>query len=186
MVALIINLLLKLFMPRNISSFFQNLEEYFNKKQLNSLNFYLLREKFNSLERIHKTPNEWFFSEFLRKTGINILNFPFDKENGYIIIKHRSVEYFVCTLEMLNSLDAKIANLINNEDFRLINENQGHVKWYSDLYNEFKIQYSPSEYMLGMLYDSEITRYFYDSDTINRFKNSWTIPSSLRKQNQNI
>lgn len=171
---------------RNISSFFQNLERYFSKKQLHSLNFNLLREKFNTLERIHKTPNDWFFSEFLKKTGINILNFPFDKEAGYVIIKHKNVEYFICTLEMLNSLDTKIANFINNEDFRLLNENQGHVKWYSGLYNEFKTKYSPTKDMLKMLYDSRITKYFYDSDTINKFKKNWMRSSSLRRKNQKV
>lgn len=160
-------------LSRNISSFFQNLNFYFKRNQLINLDFNMLRDKFNKLERIHKTPNDWFFSEFLKKTGIDILKHQFDKNKGYIVIKHKKVEYFICTLESLNSLECVIADFIRNKDFRLINENEGHAKWYSNLYNEFKIRYSPSKEMIEALYHCKTTNYFYDKDSINNFKAKW-------------
>ena len=51
-------------LSRNISSFFQNLDVYFTKSEMENLTFKKLENKFNSASNLIETPSNWFDIEF--------------------------------------------------------------------------------------------------------------------------
>lgn len=160
-------------LPRNISSFFQNLDIYFSRRERRRLTFEILEKKFNESFRFHNTPNNWFDFELKRKLGIDIFETPFDKERGFTIIKKNNIELFVCITNKISSLEGELASFLEIEEFKLISENVAENKWYKDLYKEFKKKYKPSEEMLETLYSSKTINHFFSPKTIEALKNKW-------------
>jgi len=160
-------------LPRNISSFFQNLDVYFTKKEMKNLNYEKLKQKFNTSFRFHNTPNNWFDIELKRKLDIDVFEFPFDKEKGYSIIKKGNIELLVCTTSKINTLEKEFAQFLELDEFKLINKNVGNNKWYRDLYKEFKDKYKPSEEILSKLYESKTINHFYLASIIKTMRNKW-------------
>ncbi len=160
-------------LPRNISSFFQNLEYYFTSKELAHLDYETLVKAFNNSNQIHETPNNWFDLEFKRKTGIDIFKHPFDKEKGYSVIKNGHVSVFVCTTNNINNLESELGAFLDIPKFKIYNDNVGDQKWYKDLYAEFKKNYQPSKAMIDSLYNSNTIHHFYSENEIHKLKNKW-------------
>jgi len=153
-------------LPRNISSFFQSLHIRYNNTELSQLDYKQLIKDFNLSEQIHDTPNTWFDLELKRKFGVDIYNYPFNKENGFVIIQMKNVEVFVYTLDKLNSLENEIAIFLNVESFKIIKKNIATTKRYSNLYNEFKKYYKAPEWMIKKLYNSRTINYFFNDESI--------------------
>jgi hypothetical protein len=160
-------------LQRNISSFFQNLEYYFNSEELKELNYNILEKKFIKSTQIHNTPNNWFDIEFKRKTGINIYDYPLNKDKGYTIISARNIEVFVCCTNKINQLEKEIKVFLNSEKFKLKSTNVGNQKWYKDLYKEFKLKYIPSVEMIENLYSSKVISHFYTEEEVIKMKAYW-------------
>lgn len=159
-------------LARNISSFFQNLDVYFSKTELETLSFEILERKFIGASNLHKSPNNWFDIEFNKKLRVDIFKNPFDKEKGFGIFKKNNIDFFVCTTNKINSLEKEFGRFLEIEDFKIINKNIGSKKWYNHLYKEFKEKYKPSATMLDSLYNSKTIRHFYSEEDIVKFKKS--------------
>ncbi|WP_223032322.1 putative capsular polysaccharide synthesis family protein [Hanstruepera marina] len=160
-------------LSRNISSFFQNLDVYFKRSELKNLDYSILEERFNKAHKIHNTPNNWFDLEFNKRLGINIFNFPFEKEKGYSIINKDNIQVFLCVTDKINHLEKELGGFLEIQDFKLNNSNIGDKKWYKDLYKEFKNKYKPTHQMLDKLYDSNIIKHFYNKEEIFDMKKPW-------------
>jgi len=160
-------------LPRNISSFFQNLDIYFSKKERKNLSYEILKHKFNSSFRFHDTPNNWFDLELKRKLNLDIFEIPFDKEKGFVIIKKGSVEVFVCITNKLNTLENELAEFLEVDEFKLLSKNIGEEKWYRKHYKEFREKYKPTQEMLDQLYKSKTINYFFTPNQIETLRNKW-------------
>lgn len=161
-------------LPRNISSFFQNLDVYFKPSKFSKLTYKNLKDKFDNANKVHQTPINWFDVEFKRKLNIDIFNYPFDKEKGFTVIKKGHIEIFLCVTNKIDLLEKQIAEFLEIDAFQLKNSNIGDNKWYGDLYNEFKKKYQPSEDMLNSLYGSPAIKHFFCSEEIEKMKSQWT------------
>ena len=160
-------------LARNVSSFFENLNRYFSQEECEQLNFEILEQKFNSLDRMRSTPISWFDQELCRKTKIDIFSYAFDQDAGFGVIQRGKTEMFLCTLEKLNDLTDEIASFLNIPRFEMHNQNVGGEKWYSALYKEFKERYCPPSSMLTDLYESKAARYFYSQAQREIFRSKW-------------
>ena len=160
-------------LSRNISSYFENLDVYFSKKEMKHLDFDTLKDTFNNDFRFHITPNTWFDQELYRKTGINIFDKAFQQTEGYVTIEKENISLFACTTDKINALEKELGEFLNISNFKIQHENSGTDKWYSDLYKEFKNRYKPSEDMLNLLYDSDTIKYFYSAKSINKLRSKW-------------
>ena len=70
--------------------------------------------------------------------GIDVFEYPFDKEKGYSIIKKDNIEVLLMKLEKLNGLEQIIGRFAGAPHFKLINANIGEKKQYAYLYKDVK------------------------------------------------
>lgn len=122
----------------------------------------------------HDLPLKWFDEEFKEATKIDIFDYPFDKEKGYIIIKKGKIDVLLMTLEKLNDNEQTIRDFIGDQSFVLRHKNDGSKKWYSDLYESFKKRHYLNEEELKFYYDNDVVRHFYTDEQIEQFKSKWS------------
>lgn len=156
-------------MTRNISMFFQDLPywlcEYYKKsgRQINrsDAGMQLLVDAFESVF-CHDYPTQWFVREMQRLTGIDVYVEPFDKKQGYSIIKRGRYSILVIKHD---TLDANIELLSNfsGKPVKLNRTNTGNQKWYGKLYKDFLEMYQPDEDLLRQIHDSNYHKHFYHS-----------------------
>ncbi len=115
---------------------------------------------------------EWFDKELKYYTGINIMDFPFDKEKGYIEINKGKYKLMALTAEKLNSNEEAIGEFLQVGDFKLVHANMASQKWYDKIYSDYKNYHIPTEKQLTY-YDSDVVKYFYTENDIDKFKNKW-------------
>lgn len=63
---------------------------------------------------------DFFDQEFKKFWGIDIYQYPFDKEKGYSIYKINNVNILIYQLEKMNALEKEIGEFLDIEDFKLI------------------------------------------------------------------
>lgn len=160
-------------LDRNISSFFQNLDIYFSKREFKNLSYKQLEEKFNNASKLFETPTTWFDVEFNKRLEVDIFNYPINKDKGYTIFSKGNIDFFVCTTENINNLEKEFGQFLGITNFKLINKNIGSKKWYYKLYKEFKENYTPPSEMLNKLYNSKTIHHFYTDEEIKVFKDKY-------------
>ena len=124
---------------RNVAAFFQNFERETGKKYEQS-NFtpQELRDIFINFFP-HSTPLDWFDNHFKPFFGIGVYEYPFPKEQGYLIINKDNVDLLILKLETSDSVKEKaIAEFLGLKEFKLVRTNVGEDKNYRDMYKEFK------------------------------------------------
>jgi hypothetical protein len=155
---------------RNMSAFFQHLSYFLAEKDRyhNSIDS---REKtLDFLENmfINKYPHEytvdWFDNELKKYFGVDVYQYPFDKDKGYSIIRKKNVEVLVIKVEKLNTLEEVIGDFLEIRKFKLINTNTSNQKWYSDLLIEFKKRNLLSQKIKATLYESKYFQHFYNEE----------------------
>jgi len=116
----------------------------------------------------------WFDSELKQTFDIDVYTHPFDRENGYTIIKKGNIEVLVYQLEKLNSLTKLIGEFANVPHLKLTNAFVSDDSIYKNLYRDVKMSLHLSSEILSLYYDSEArSRYFYNEADINNFQKKW-------------
>jgi hypothetical protein len=162
---------------RNISTLFQELSTmlYLSGKKDNRSN----EDKIEMLNRFMQEyvnteiPKTWFKDELKLYFGIDILKYPFDKENGYTLIKHKNINLLLLTSEKMNNNIELIENFVGIKGITLNNKNEASEKWYSDLYSDYKEVFSAEEKEINEIYNSETVRYFYSESDIEKMMFRW-------------
>jgi hypothetical protein len=119
-------------------------------------------------------PFIWFKEEFQVTTGINVFDYDFDKDKGFMIIKKGRLEVLLLTLEKLDKNEKVIKEFTGDLNFELIHHNDGSQKWYSDLYSQFKKRRKLTQEEISFYYDNDVVRHFYTDEQIQTFINKWT------------
>jgi len=127
---------------------------------------------------------KWFEIELKKVFGINVLDFPFDTEKGYSIIKKDNVELLILRTENLNSSFKKaIKEFVGIEDIEMINDNVGEDKYYSNVYKFLKDKFTLKEAYAMDIYNSDrisgLVRHFYSVKEIEEFISKWTAEKNI-------
>lgn len=158
-------------LARRISEMWQNIP---------SVNRYSAEVDFEEIEQFYFQEGfeyrefKWFHRELESVLGINVYDYPFDKEKGYTIIQKNNIELLMMQVEQLNFLEAVIGSFIGIPDFRLQNKNISREKRYRFAYqayiNEFKM---PQERLRQIYYENPYMNFFYTEEEINGFYKKW-------------
>lgn len=128
----------------------------------------------NSGINLYSRPFQWFDDEIKQNFGIDIFEYPFDKEAGYSIIKKDNIELLVLKMERLNLLADKIAEFVGVDQLVLKSENVGNKKRtryiYKEILNKIKI---PQFYFEYYYQNHPRMDYFYSKEEINHFREKW-------------
>jgi glutamate mutase epsilon subunit len=117
---------------------------------------------------------EWFDVELKAVFGIDVYDYPFDREKGYSIIEQDNVEVLVIKLEKINSLEQVIGDFVEVSDFKLINSNVSDKKPYKYLYKNMREEIRiPREVVDRYYKNSPRMKHFYTEEEINMFYKKW-------------
>ena len=174
---------------RNVSSFFQNLDEYRlsydYRARLQSESHATVAAdigrlfdenylKAEAMERIDANPLTWFDCELKAVFGVDVYASEFPVQKGYQIYESERAKVLMLRLEDLKRTHSSaLKEFLGIDDFALVMANTGEAKAYSELYGSFLRNLTlPSEY-IEELYGSRYARHFYTDDEIRAFRARW-------------
>ncbi len=113
---------------------------------------------------------EWFDKEFKKHLGINVLDYPFNKEKGYQVIKSQNIELLILKMECLNDLASVIGEFLGIEDFHFYNTNIAEDKSYRFAYKEYKNRFSITDRRIENIFrENQFVRHFYTEAECEKF-----------------
>lgn len=129
------------------------------------------------LELILKFKNRlfnWFDTELNNLFGIDIYDYPFDKDKGYTYIEKDGLEIIVLQLEKLQQLEKLVGHFIGRENFKIKTYNQAVNKEYRFIYNSFLKEIKlPKEYIDFYYNNNSSMDYFYSKNMQKNFLEKW-------------
>jgi hypothetical protein len=163
---------------RDISMIFESLNYIAHLSHENSfLNLcieFLKRAKSISSLFIDAKQFDWFDNELKIIFGIDIYAHPFNRENGYCIIKQDNIEVLAIKSEKLSSLEAVIGKFAGILDFKLINDRMSDNRWYKYLYKNVKDTIKIPREIFDMYYKNNPKMdHFYTEEEKAAFLKKW-------------
>lgn len=159
---------------RNISAFFENFERETGQKYENSdLTPQKLTEIFLDFFP-HSIPLQWFDKNIKTNLGIDVYEYTFPRELGYLSIHKDNVDLLILKSEIPDAVKEKsIADFLGIKEFKLINSNIGEKKSYSNTYKLFKQSLKlPASYIEEMR-NSKYFNHFYSEAEIQKIIDKW-------------
>lgn len=152
---------------RTIASMWQNIKSvkfYSAQADFQEIENHYLREGFEDWQFY-----QWFEQEMKYVFGIDIYEYPFDKERGFQIIKSGNIELLLIKMEKLNDMEPVICDFLGKENFKLERFNVGAEKDYRFAYKEYKKHFTISSERAKAIYDHPYIRHFYTDEEIKGF-----------------
>ncbi len=117
---------------------------------------------------------QWFERELRQVYQINILDYPFDKEKGYAIIKKENVELLIYKMEKLDNLETVIGDFIGIDNFRIRNTNLASDRDYRYAYKQVLDTVQLPESYINLYYmDNVYMDHFYTKKEKDNFLRQW-------------
>lgn len=117
----------------------------------------------------------WFNNEMRNVMGINIFDYPFDRESGFTIIKSNNIELLLLTSEKMNQLENVIGEFVGINGFKLEDSNVGKKKHYRFAYEEYKKEFMITKSFFEDIYEREERwKHFYTDADLKRFREKWS------------
>ncbi|NNF03815.1 MAG: hypothetical protein HKN17_05050 [Rhodothermales bacterium] len=111
----------------------------------------------------------WFSDEIREIIGVDVFDYPFDRDRGYARITTPEADILVMTLERLNNLEGEISEFVGRE-IRLERSNVEQSDTYLHVKKTFRL---PAD-VVKDVYDTEWIRHFYTPDDVSTFISKWS------------
>ena len=116
----------------------------------------------------------WFDEEIKQYLGIDIFEYPFDREKGYSIIKRGKVSIFLFKLEYMSKIQEELSDFIGLKKLSDNNANEAALKDYSLAYTEFKKMVKiPRDYVKNYYENNSKMDHFYTENEKKSFLSKW-------------
>ncbi len=117
---------------------------------------------------------DWFNTEIKDMFGIDIYQYPFDREKGYQIIYKDNIELLLLKMEKLDVCQDIIGKFVGAENFKLIRDNVGTEKLYKFAYTELKKTIKIPEPIIDFYYkENAAMDHFYTEKEKELFTEKW-------------
>ncbi len=169
-------------LQRNISDFFQNIEQYFpNFTQRFASGELGLEDVIEAFWKNHGSwgvdyAGRWFNRELKAVLGIDIMAVEFPKDKGYVILNYpdRNIEVLLLKFESFNQcLEKSLCEFFALEQLAIKDANVSQHKDYYKAYKEFKHFVKFSKEYLDKIYRNYWMSHFYTEAEINQFQRRW-------------
>lgn len=114
----------------------------------------------------------WFDEELKAVTGIDVYQYPFDRERGFARISEDGIEILLLKTDKISENQALISEFVGTE-VNLIASNVGATKRYSYIYERLKKEIRIPAELVKESYSNERYRHFYTEDETKRFLKKW-------------
>lgn len=116
----------------------------------------------------------WFEKELKALTGIDIYQYPFDRERGYSWIKEDGIEILLLKMERMNDNACVIGEFVGKPGIQLINDNVGSNKQYKYIYEELKKKIRiPADLLEQQYRENSRVDHFYTEEEKKAFIQKW-------------
>lgn len=117
---------------------------------------------------------EWYNKELKEVFGIDIYEYPFDKEKGYSVIKKDNVQVLVMTLEKMNENAHIIGQFVGVDNFEIRNANVASDKIYKYAYNQLLKEIEIDDDVIERYYGTnKYIQHFYTQQQLEVFRKRW-------------
>jgi hypothetical protein len=157
-----------------ISTFFENISSFhFNTTDelLNNYDLTRIIKRFNLI-----FPYIAVGDIFIDKYNINE-KFPFDYEKKYIYFNLNGIKYIKLRLDNVHEW-RKILNKLLGIDIVIIKDYSSSNKPIKNIYNQFIKNYKIPNNFLSLINSCKYLNYYYSSDEILKYLNTWRLKSS--------
>jgi Putative capsular polysaccharide synthesis protein len=174
---------------RNVSVFFlaievflNNFQQKYKKGEIDFQQKYKKGEMDNQqllkvfLEEFpHNEPLDWFNDEIKEVFGLDVLEHPFPREQGYQIIRSGNVDLLLLKLEQLDACHQEAFQQFLGVDIpELKNTHVSELDPSKPMYADFvKNTLFPGDY-LDRMYTSDVAQHFYSKEEISSFRQKWS------------
>jgi Putative capsular polysaccharide synthesis protein len=150
---------------RNVSAFFENLNEYFpgaeERFARDELTLDEIEETFLS-QYDHDAPRYWFDSQVQPVFGIDVYAEAFPRERGYQVFEGAQARMLVLRMEDLERVASKaISEFLGVPQFRLSRANDAEEKSYGDIYHAFLSAVALPERYYAEMHSLKYSKHFY-------------------------
>ncbi len=133
-------------------------------------------DRFLLYQKTVDTEFDWFDKELHRWTGIDIFEYPFDREQGYGLIKQGEWEILVLKTEKLSQNEKVIGDFVGIPDFVLKNDNVASLKPYRYLYKNLKQELKIPEEIIEYYYTgNDRMDHFYTEEEKQALRMKWKV-----------
>lgn len=148
----------------------KNYDYFINDLLSNEKNYGI---KFNCIKCNYRNTVDWYKDHIEKAFGINVFNYPFDKEKGYSIIKKNNISIFIYRLDKLSNLEKEIKEFSNDGNFKLQKSNLAKEKRYAFAYRQYIEQVRiKKEFFKNLIYSDGMT-HFYTDDECKKYIEKW-------------
>lgn len=119
--------------------------------------------------------SSWFDKEIKEVFDIDVFEFPFDHEKGFVIIRDAPVPLLVMRLENLSmNFPHAISKFLDVRDsIQLVKANIGVKKQYAEAYQVVLEKLSLSKDICEKIYSSRYAKHFYSKEERHTFTQKW-------------
>lgn len=124
----------------------------------------------------YRTPflmQSWHDDVLKAEFGIDVYQYPFDKERGYSIYKLNGYEVLVYQMEKMSSLYDVFREFIGDSSMNFEKQNDGGEKWYAKSYKDFRKNVAFEPEYIEKTYSGKMMQHFYSEEDICKFKEKW-------------
>jgi hypothetical protein len=153
---------------RDVSMFFQDLPEWLvyhkklHKYDARLENSSMLNDVFN-LTYDASFGLEWFDKELKRFTDIDIYDYEYEQDKGFLKITKGKYEILLIEMNKINAVEGVLSDF-SGLDVNVSQGNRGEAKWYGDAYKSFKTDFKPSAEYLSAVNSSKFYTHFYKEE----------------------
>ncbi len=116
----------------------------------------------------------WFDKEIKEFTGIDVYQYPFDKEAGYSWIKENNIEILLLKAEKLNDNIDLIRKFVGYPDLELVSKNVGDKKSTKYIYKQLKKNFKlPASVIKQQFENNTRLDHFYTKEEKQSFLEKW-------------
>lgn len=117
---------------------------------------------------------EWFDYEMKELTGIDVYQYPFDREKGYVWIQQGKIEVLLLKLEKLNENVDKIGKFVGKPGIGLLTDNTGDGKSTKYIYSKLKKNFKlPADVVKKQYENNPKFDHFYTENEKKYFLEKW-------------
>lgn len=157
---------------RDISGFFKDLNKIHTSKLVQNSDIEdLIDLFFKAINRDYSLT--WFDKEFFKSTKLNIYDYEFIHDKGFIVFKKGKKEFMLLKTEFLSICEDDLASFLEIKNFKLESKNVSKRE-YGSLYSKFINTINFPESTLKDVYSSPIVKHLYSAAEISQFVSDWS------------
>lgn len=117
---------------------------------------------------------EWFDEQIKQYLDIDVFQYPFNKEKGYVLIEKENIQLFLFKVEKMEYILDEISKFAGVSDLPVKNANVAEQKWYGLAYEQFRREVRlPKNYVDHYYNENAKVDYFYTQEEKENFLEKW-------------